>query len=213
MEVAQQRENRPEARAVLEIRPAHLDDAPTIASIYNESLTQAPCLPPGYSLELAQREWAEKLRLAESGRPLGANYFGPITAMMARQWVVAHADAKRPMWVATHEGEAIAWLSLIGFSDRPAASGVHEVTCYVRPAHHRKGAALQLVNHAIEHSPAAGGEVLLATVWHDNTGSIGVLNRLRFERWGCIPKAVNAWGVPRDLLFYGMELSAGTAPG
>ncbi len=162
----------------MNIRHAEPGDLPRIVAIYNTAI-------PG--------------RMATAD-------LEPATVESRRAWFDAHDPKRRPLWVAMHESQVVAWLSLRDFYGRPAYHATVELALYVEPAHQRRGIGAALLEHAIASAPACGVRTLLGFVFAHNAPSITLLGRHGFERWGQLPRVAELDGIERDLLIVGKRV-------
>lgn len=168
-------------------------DASAVASIYNDSL------PAGVP---ANADACARI----GGRLLAHSRRQPLMPELMLSWVAAHQQSGRPLWVAHVEGRVVGWLSLLGFSDRPACTCAGEVSIYIAQEWQRHGVGRALVEHALKEAPQWGIDRLMAFIWHDNTGSRRLFETCGFEPWGALPGVVWAEGVVRDMLIVGRSL-------
>lgn len=179
--------------ARLELRCATMDDAAAITRIYNASL-------------LAAAPHAGDAQMLISGRRLAASRVPRLTAEGLAPWIAAHHANGRPLWLAQVQGESVGWLSLLGFSDRPACVCAGEVSIYIAPAWQRQGVGRQLIAHAMREAPGWQIDRLMAFIWHDNPASLGLFRAHGFSTWGALPGVVWAEGQARDMLILGCSL-------
>ena len=121
-------------------------------------------------------------------------------------WMVSHRANGRPLWVAHANGEPVGWLSLLGFSDRPACIYAGEVAIYIARAWQGRGVGRALLEHALRSAPQWHIDRLMAFIWHDNQASVGLFRALGFAPWGALPGVVWAEGRSRDMLIFGRVL-------
>lgn len=181
------------ANTVLNVRQATPFDVAIVTRIYNESL------PPGGA---AHADASTRI----GGRLLASSRLQRLTPEFMMSWVTAHRQGGRPLWVAHTEGQVVGWLSLLGFSDRPACSCAAEVAVYVARGWQRQGVGRTLLGHAFREAPHWGIDRLMAFIWHDNTGSRRLFAQCGFDPWGRLPGVVWAEGTGRDMLIVGRQL-------
>jgi L-amino acid N-acyltransferase YncA len=200
------------AVAGVNLREATLGDAPGLAAIYNASLRMHPCQPEGADLAKAAYDLTQLLRqMSDEQMPPGSSYMGPMSVKMARTWVDIHHTAQRKLWVAVRDNIPVAWLSFLGFSDRPGTNVTNEVAIYIAPQWQRKGVGRLMLEEAKRQAPGWGVDRFIAHVWHDNAPSLSLLQSVGFSLWGRMQGVVHAFGKRRDMVILGLELST-TAP-
>ena len=183
----------PPGIATLTVRPAIAADVVAVTRIYNESLP-APAAQP------------EAAGAHVGGRLLAASRLPPLPDEGLSGWMGAHRTNGRPLWVAHAGGEPIGWLSLLGFSDRPACIYAGEVAIYIAQAWQGRGVGRRLLEHALREAPRWNIDRLMAFIWHDNAASVGLFRAHGFSAWGSLPGIVWAEGRSRDMLIFGRVL-------
>jgi L-amino acid N-acyltransferase YncA len=140
------------------------------------------------------------------GRLLAHSRLQTLTPDMMAGWMATHAHHRRPLWMAQAEGQTVGWLSLLGFSDRPACSCAAEVSIYIARGWQRQGVGRTLLEHALREAPQWGIDRLMAFIWHDNMGSRRLFAQCDFDPWGVLLGVVWAEGVGRDMHIVGRKL-------
>ncbi|MDB5635376.1 MAG: family acetyltransferase [Bradyrhizobium sp.] len=143
-----------------EIRPTTAADLPAITEIYEQAVLYGTA-----TFELIPPDLNEMTRrfgvLMEGGFP----YF--VAALEGRVVGYAYAGAYRP---------------------RPAYRFTVENSVYLRPAIHRRGIGMQLLQRLIDESEACGYRQMIAVIGDStNAGSIGVHRRCGFQMIGTHP--------------------------
>ena len=162
------------------IRDAHRRDLARIVAIYNEAI-------PG--------------RLATADTE-------PVSVASRHAWFGEHTAARRPLWVAEHDGLVVGWLSFQSFYGRPAYAATAEVSLYVSERAQRGGIGRRLLGRAIEQSPALGLATLVAFVFGHNEPSLRLFEREGFTRWGHLPRVARLDAVERDLVILGRRVDS-----
>lgn len=160
------------------IRDAVPADLPTIVAIYNAAIP-------------------ERMATADTA---------PVTPESRRAWFAEHGPKSRPLWVASRDGAIVGWLSFQSFYGRPAYRATAEISVYVAPGHRRAGVGGTLLARAIGAAPGLGLRTLLGFVFAHNRPSLGLFERLGFQRWGLLPRVAELDGVERDLVIVGRRV-------
>ena len=155
------------------VRDATEADLPAIVDIYNQSI------PGGWST-------------ADTT---------PITAADRVEWFRKHSPEKRPLWVAEHNGQVIAWIGLNSFyAGRPAYDATAEVSLYIATAWHKHGLGTYLKRRMIEHAPRVGVTTLVSMHFDHNEGTRRINAQLGFQQAGHLPEIAVVQGQKRGLM-------------
>lgn len=128
----------------------------------------------------------------------------PVSFIEREGWFSDHSKKSFPVYVFKEEDddEILGWLSISPYrSDRQALAEVVEVSYYVDYAHHGKGIASKLMEHAINFCKDANYRVMVAILVNSNEPSIALLNKFDFKKGGCIPNAIHFGGKFYDHLY------------
>ncbi len=127
----------------MEIRSATIDDAESIAEIYNH--------------EAVKQSTVFDLR--------------PRTLEEQRQWLKERSGAHSVI-VAEEFGEILGFAALSPFRSRPAYSTTVECSVFVRRDRHREGIGRALLSQIIEHARRHGFHCLISRIGDDNIASV-----------------------------------------
>lgn len=109
-------------------------------------------------------------------------------------WNKSHVSELR--FVAV-EGESVAgWVALSPVSSRCVYAGIAEVSVYIAPSFRGKRVGYRLLEHLIRESEAKGYWTLQASIFPENTASIGLHKKLGFRVIGYrerVGKMKNLW--------------------
>lgn len=130
----------------------------------------------------------------------------PFTVEQRLDWFHAHPADEYPLYVYEEDGRVLGWLSLSPYRGRPALRRTAEVSYYVDYACHGKGVGSALMARALEDCPRTGRKVLVAILLEWNTGSIKLLEKFGFERWGHMPEVAEFDGKVTGHLYYGRKV-------
>jgi L-amino acid N-acyltransferase YncA len=157
---------------------AKLEDLPKIVDIYNSTI---------------------------AGRAVTAD-LEPVSVESKQRWFEEHSADFRPLWVAKHEDEIVAWLSYQSFYGRPAYNATAEVSVYIAEPYRSKGLGSLLIGKAIEVGPRLKISTLVGFVFAHNEASLALLKKYQFEEWGYLPRIANLDDIERDLVILGKRL-------
>jgi L-amino acid N-acyltransferase YncA len=144
----------------VEIRPATPADLPFITEIYDHAVRHGTA-----TFELTPPDLAEMTRRFETLTSGGFPYF-----------------------TATLEGQVIGYAYAGPYRPRPAYRFTVENSVYLRPATHRRGIGMQLLQKLIAECEARGCRQMIAVIGDSaNAGSIGVHRKCGFQMIGTHP--------------------------
>jgi phosphinothricin acetyltransferase len=135
------------------IRPAALDDLAAINAIYNYYVTHSTCI------------WTTQ----------------PCSEAERHAWFQEHGPAM-PVLVAEQGGSVVGWGALGSFRAAYAAAGVLEDSVYVHHDFHRQRIGSRLLQALIARARQLGLRSLLANISADQTPSLRLHEKFRFEQ-------------------------------
>ena len=94
-------------------------------------------------------------------------------------------------------------------SGRNALRHTAEVSFFIHFGYHRQGIASSLLNHAIEICPTLKIKTVFAILLDGNQGSVNLLKKFSFEKWGHMPRVAEFDGVEVGHLYYGLRINKG----
>ncbi|MEM7019285.1 MAG: N-acetyltransferase family protein [Pseudomonadota bacterium] len=161
----------------MNIRFAKEEDWATLIDIYNQAVDET-----GYTADLE-----------------------PITLEERLPWLRQHTPDVYPIYVAEAENDEIAgWCSISAYrTGREALRFTAEISYYIDKNHWRKGVASRLVEHAINDCPRLGIKSLFGILLDINVGSMKLLEKFGFERWGHMPNVADINGKECGHLYMG----------
>jgi L-amino acid N-acyltransferase YncA len=163
-----------------EIRPATEGDLPSITSIYEHAVLHGTA-----TFELIPPDLAEMTRRYR--------------ALM---------DGGFPYLVAAVEGEVIGYAYAGPYRPRPAYRFTVENSIYLKPAIHRRGIGLLLLQRLLADCTARGYRQVIAVIGDSaNAGSVGVHTKCGFEMIGTHPNVGLKFGRWLDTVM--MQLAIG----
>jgi phosphinothricin acetyltransferase len=168
----------------LDIRPATEADLPAITAIYEHAVRYGTA-----TFELIPPDLAE----------------------MTRRYR-ALVEGGYPYLVGVREGEVVGYAYAGAYRPRPAYRFTVENSIYLKPAIHRQGIGLQLLQRLISECEARGYRQMIAVIGDSaNAGSIGVHYRTGFEMIGTHPNVGLKFGRWLDTVMMQRALGAGSA--
>lgn len=156
----------------IEIRDAFEDDLPAIVEIYNQSI------PAGRSTADTR----------------------PVTIDQRREWLRRFDPAKRPLWVALHEGRVVGCVYLSWFYEgRPAYDETAEISTYIADDFQRKGLGTYLKRKMIAAGPRLGVANFVSLYFDHNLATAKINEALGFKEVGHLPNIADVFGTKRGL--------------
>jgi L-amino acid N-acyltransferase YncA len=155
------------------IRDATDKDLPAIIDIYNQSI------PAGRST-------------ADTS---------PISVADRVEWFRQFDPARRPIWVAEHEGRIAGCVYLTRvFHRRPAYDRTAEISTYIATDYQRKGLGALLKQKMIEACPRLGVENVISMYFDHNEATKKLNEKFGFEVVGHLPGIAEVFGHKRGLM-------------
>jgi L-amino acid N-acyltransferase YncA len=168
--------------SLLEIRPGGEPDIPDITDIYDHAVRYGTA-----TFELIPPDIAEMTRR-----------FGALI------------DGGFPYLVATLEGRVVGYAYAGAYRPRPAYRFTVENSVYLRPAIHRRGIGMQLLQRLIAECEQRGYRQMIAVIGDSaNAGSVGVHTRCGFQMIGTHPNVGFKFGRWLDTVMMQRALGEG----
>lgn len=131
----------------------------------------------------------------------------PVTVDERSKWFSDHTPDKYPIFVTRDKNEITGFLTVSAYRPgREALRFTAEVSYYVHSDHQRKGVATNLLRYAIGMCPSLHIKTLFAILLESNHGSIKLLEKFGFEKWGYMPKVADFNGIEVGHLYYGLRI-------
>jgi phosphinothricin acetyltransferase len=163
----------------MNIRIAKLEDLEAIVEIYNQAIA-------------AGQKTAD---------------ITPVTTDDRKKWFQAHTPDKYPILVSEKDNAIVGYLTISPYRPgRMALRHTAEVSYFVHSEYHRQGIASNLLNHAIGICPSLQIKTLFAILIDSNQGSIELMEKYGFKKWGHMPRVAEFDGVEVGHLYYGLRI-------
>ena len=161
------------------IRQSKPSDLPTIVAIYNQAINSKTATGDTQEFTIAERQkWFKKFD--------GNSY---------------------PLYIAEVESRVVGYCSISPYrKGRKAMASAAEISYYIDYSFHGTGIATALVKHAIDDCKRIGKKNLLAILLETNQPSIGLLEKLGFQKWGHFPDIVEMHGEKQAQVIYGLKV-------
>jgi phosphinothricin acetyltransferase len=154
----------------MNIRKAKLQDAESIATIYNQAI------------EFTTATFDTELKSVEN----------------RKEWLQQHND-KYPVVVAETEGSVIGFASMTRWSDRAAYDDTAEISIYILPEYHNLGMGKQLMQTIIEAGRSGGLHCVLSRITQGNDKSIYLHQQFGFSTVGVMKEVGRKFGQVLDV--------------
>ena len=134
----------------------------------------------------------------------------PLSPAERLEWFDRHDENSYPVYLYVKEDKVLGWASLSAYRPgREALEQTAEISFYVDIGHRARGIGSKLVDHCLRMAPALGFRVLFAIVIDGNEGSIALLKKFGFDRWGYLPEVINSDGELRGQFYLGKIIRSG----
>ena len=132
----------------------------------------------------------------------------PVSVESRKEWLADHTAAQYPVFVAETGGRVVGWCSLSPYRPgRLALRYTAEISYYIHEDFRRIGIGSQLVAYVMEEGRTRGIKTLVAILLDTNEGSIRLLEKLGFRKWGELPRVADFDGNECGHLYYGLRVS------
>jgi len=130
----------------------------------------------------------------------------PVSLESRKKWFENHTPDKYPILIAEEENVIVGYLTLSAYRPgRMALRHTAEVSYYIHFKHHRRGLGSHLLQHAIDLCPSLQIKTLFAILIDNNQGSIRLLEKFGFKKWGHMPRVAEFDGIEVGHLYYGLR--------
>lgn len=124
-----------------------------------------------------------------------------------REWFQEHAPEAYPIAVAEYNSSVIGWTSISPYrKGRAALDRTVEVSYFVHEDFQGRGVGNALLLEMIRASKALGKSVMIAIIFHSNSGSTRLLEKHDFQLWGVMPEVAEINGETLNHVYYGRKL-------
>jgi phosphinothricin acetyltransferase len=131
----------------------------------------------------------------------------PVTVDDRISWFESHTPSQYPIFVAQQDETIVGYLTISAYRcGRMALKHTAEVSFYIHFEHHRKGIASDLLKYAIDKCTSLKIKTLFAILMDTNQGSICLLEKLGFEKWGHLPRIAEFNGIEVGHFYYGLRI-------
>ncbi|MBX2840512.1 MAG: GNAT family N-acetyltransferase [Flammeovirgaceae bacterium] len=131
----------------------------------------------------------------------------PIPLAETEKWFASHSPEKYPVFVAEMNDEVVGWISISPHrAGREALKFTSEVSYYIHHAHQKKGIGSALMNYVLQHATNFEAKNLFAILLETNIGSIRLLEKFGFEKWGYLPRVAEIDGLEIGQFYYGKRV-------
>jgi L-amino acid N-acyltransferase len=131
----------------------------------------------------------------------------PFKTEQKREWFLEHENDKYPLLAAEYNNKIIGWISISPYrKGREALIKTVEVSYYIDCNFRKKGIGTKLLVEMIKRSNEIGYKTMFAILFDNNIGSIKLLEKNNFEKWGFLPDVVEINGKTYGHLYYGRKI-------
>ncbi|MBS1598019.1 MAG: N-acetyltransferase [Bacteroidetes bacterium] len=133
----------------------------------------------------------------------------PTTITDRIKWLLSYNQTEYPVYVAVENNKVFGWIAVRPYREgRAALRFTKEVSYYIAHSHHKKGIGTMLLNHVVKNASDLQIKNLIAIVLEKNTGSIRLLEKFNFSKWGVLPDVADFGGEICSHLYYGLYIES-----
>lgn len=170
-------------------RPAEPRDLQPITDIYNASVTAG-----GSTADLTPRTLDQRREWVESHKPP----YG-VFVVESDGETVGETDNTTP--------QVVGFGALSVFYDRAGYDGVTDLAYYIAPVWQGRGVGTFLLSKLLDEARARHMRKACGIIFADNAGSIALMRRFGFTRFGLMPAAAtDSTGTMRDMSYWYLDL-------
>ena len=130
------------------------------------------------------------------------------TLEQRRAWVASH---RAPYVVAVIEDAGsdhiVGFGALSVYYDRPGYDGVTDLAYYIAPDAQGRGVGTAMLDWLLVEARRRGMRKAIGVIFADNAGSVALMHRFGFARFGLLPAAAtDATGVMHDMSYWWLDL-------
>ena len=130
-----------------------------------------------------------------------------ISLEQRKEWFKIHDPKLYPVFVYVIGEKIAGWLSFSPYRyGRKALEETAEISYYIDTAFQQKGIGTDLVNFAKKEAYKYNFKNLFAIILEQNHGSIKLMEKCAFIKWGFLPKVANFEGELCGHIYYGVNL-------
>jgi phosphinothricin acetyltransferase len=134
-------------------------------------------------------------------------YLDEFTVDERKEWFSQHTNKKYPILVAEQNEKIVGWISIDPYrKGRKAFEKTGELSLFICNNFKRKGIGNELLQAMMKTAKKLGYKTMLTIVLDKNIGSISLLEKNNFERWGFLPDVAEMDGEILGHVYYGKKL-------
>lgn len=132
----------------------------------------------------------------------------PVTINSRLQWFKNHSSEKYPIYIAEIDNTVVGWISLSPYRPgRQALRFTAEVSYYIHADYKRKGIGSELLRFIIKESSKFNIKTIFTIILEQNTASINLIKKFKFEQWGFLPNIADFDGTEYGHLYFGLKVN------
>ncbi|TPF93301.1 GNAT family acetyltransferase [Bifidobacterium sp. UTBIF-68] len=186
-------------------RPAVESDLQAITDIYNASV-----IAGGSTADLTPRSLDQRRAWVESHRPPYGVFVAEASVAEDHGWMDddANPEGSTDSEVGTGARTAVVGFGALSvFYDRAGYDGVTDLAYYIDTDWQGRGAGTFLLGSLLDEARARHMRKACGIIFADNAGSIALMNRFGFTRFGLMPAAAtDSTGTMRDMSYWYLDL-------
>ena len=136
----------------------------------------------------------------------------PTTLTDRIKWLLSYNQTEYPVYVAVENHKIFGWISVRPYREgRAALRYTKELSYFISDPYQRKGFGSMLMEHVLKNVSDLKTKNLVAIVLEKNDGSIRLLEKFNFSRWGFLPNIADFDGEICGHLYYGLNVEKNNA--
>lgn len=131
----------------------------------------------------------------------------PMSTSERMEWFYNHPQHSYPVWVYEKNNKVVGWASFSPYRPgRAALNEVAEISFYIDFDFLGLGIGSQLMDFCLKQASALNKRILFAIIIEGNQGSIRLLEKFGFDKWGFLPEVFHFQNEKRGQIYMGKIL-------
>ena len=124
-----------------------------------------------------------------------------------KEWFIDHSKDKYPILIAEQDNTVLGWISISPYrKGRQALYKTVEVSYFIHNDFKRMGIGSKLLSEMLKKIKELGYKTVIAIVFDKNIGSMKLLEKNNFKKWGFLPDVAEIDKNKFSHVYYGRKI-------